>query len=116
MSDRNTGAWVFLVMAMVVGVAGFIVGTAIIGKDFAFPAMIVASLLVVFGLRSPLGKALAEGLRSSPEALPDEATLAELDELRAHVLELEERMNFAERLLSQGSSVGQPRELPGGPV
>lgn len=115
MSDRNTGAWVFLVMAMVVGIAGFIVGTAIIGKDFAFPAMIVATILIIFGLRSPLGQALGEALRGSPTALPDEATLAELDELRAHVLELEERMNFAERLLSQNAPAA-PRELPGGPV
>ena len=100
MSDRNTGAWVFAVMAMVAVVAAFIVGTATVGEDFAIPAMIVGAIVLAVGLRSPLAHALVEHLRSGGQTVPDDATLAELDELRARMVELEERVDFAERLLA----------------
>ena len=112
MSDRNTGAWVFAVMAMVAVVAAFIVGTATVGEDFAIPAMIVGGIVLTIGLRSPLAHALIEHLRSGGQTPVDDATLAELDELRARMAELEERQEFTERLLTRAAEPVErlPRE------
>lgn len=59
-----------------------------------------------FALRGPLGKAIAERIagRVQPEetvAQVPEEVYAELDELRARVGELEERVDFSERLLAK---------------
>ncbi len=51
---------------------------------------------------SPIGKAIAERIRSQG-AVPmhDPELLAEVDSLRRDLSELQERVDFAERLLSQ---------------
>ena len=50
---------------------------------------------------SPVGKALAERIRGRiPHPGPDPETLAELDALRAEMTEVQERLDFAERLLA----------------
>ena len=51
---------------------------------------------------SPIGKAIAERIRASG-AVPmhDPELLAEVDSLRRDVNELQERVDFAERLLAQ---------------
>ena len=58
---------------------------------------------------SPIGKAYAERMRARTleSAPPDPQVLAELDELRAQVSELHERMDFAERLLAQRKEEAQ---------
>lgn len=60
---------------------------------------------------SPIGKALAERIRSHG-AVPvqDPELLAEVDALRRDVSELQERVDFAERLLSRT----QERQQVGG--
>lgn len=51
---------------------------------------------------SPVGKAFAERIRSHGAVpMQDPAVLEELDELRQDVIELQERVDFAERLLAQ---------------
>ena len=54
---------------------------------------------------SPVGKALAERIRHGPHPPgsgdPDPAVLGELEQLRSDVTELQERVDFAERLLAQ---------------
>ena len=50
---------------------------------------------------SPVGRALAERIRGRiPHPGPDPETLAELDALRAEMTEVQERLDFAERLLA----------------
>jgi hypothetical protein len=51
---------------------------------------------------SPVGRALADRIRhgSSPAA-PDSGVLAELEQLRSDVTDLQERVDFAERLLAE---------------
>jgi hypothetical protein len=57
---------------------------------------------------SPVGKALAERIRShGPHRAADPELLAEVDALRADVAELHERMDFAERLLAQRQEPGK---------
>jgi hypothetical protein len=62
---------------------------------------------------SPIGKAIAERIRSRG-AVPmhDPELLAELDSLRRDVSELQERVDFAERLLSQSQE--RPQVAGGG--
>jgi hypothetical protein len=50
---------------------------------------------------SPVGRALADRLRGRiPHPGPDSEILAELDALRAEMTEVQERLDFAERLLA----------------
>ena len=62
---------------------------------------------------SPIGKAIAERIRSHG-AVPmhDPELLAEVDSLRRDVSELQERVDFAERLLAQQQE--RPQVAKGG--
>ncbi len=57
---------------------------------------------------SPLGKALAERIRHGKQALPapeiDPALFEELDQMRAELGEIHERLDFTERLLASEKS------------
>ena len=83
-------------------------------------AMLTAFVSLVLILRGPVGRALArriEGRTGEPGELTArvnelEQRLADLDHDRARMAELEERLDFAERLLSQGSR--EPERLPRG--
>lgn len=63
--------------------------------------------------KGAIGQAIAARLRggAEPGELTDE-TLAELEDLRARVAELEERVDFSERLLA---AKGEPVRLEGPP-
>jgi len=75
----------------------------------------IIPLMIIFGTGaliaisfSPVGKALADRLRhgklppSAPE--PDPAIYDELDRMRAEMNEIQERLDFAERLLARGDT------------
>lgn len=59
---------------------------------------------------SPVGRAFADRLRHGPQPLhggeTDPAVWEELDRLRSEVTELQERVDFAERLLAKGTEAG----------
>jgi hypothetical protein len=59
---------------------------------------------------SPVGRAFADRLRHGPQPLhggdTDPAVWEELDRLRSEVTELQERVDFAERLLAKGAESG----------
>ena len=74
----------------------------------AFVALCVG-LVKIF--TSPVAKALADRVRGRTGAEADPAVLAEMDQLRERLAEVEERLDFAERLLARG---GQPDQIPGG--
>ena len=62
---------------------------------------------------SPVGKAVAERIRHGTQPLgaaTDPELLADLDQLRQDVTDLQERVDFTERLLAQK----QPEKLPQG--
>jgi hypothetical protein len=80
----------------------------------------ILAIIFIFGggtlfllATSPIGKAIAERIRSSgPAPAPDPELLAEVDSLRHDVAELAERLDFAERLLTSKREGVQ--QLPGG--
>lgn len=75
--------------------------------DFLVPVTLFLSLAIVFVLRGPLGRALADRLGARHPA-PDVETHAELEELRRRLAELEERLDFAERLLARQAEQALP--------
>ena len=60
---------------------------------------------------SPVGRALADRIRGhrAPTG-PDPEVLAEIDQVRQELADVQERLDFAERLLTQHREAGQ---LPG---
>ena len=69
---------------------------------------IVLAVMAVKLFRGPLGNALADRLRGS--APPDPGVLEELEQMKTRLAEVEERLDFAERLLAQSE---QAERLPG---
>lgn len=59
---------------------------------------------------SPVGKALAERIRHGASPAADPELLAEVDTLRQEVIDLQERMEFTERMLA---AARQPDQLGG---
>ena len=70
------------------------------GEAFAIPAGIVAAIAFAVVLRGPVGKALARRLEGDAAA-PSEEVLQQLDDMRVRLGELEERLDFTERVLAQ---------------
>ncbi len=82
--------------------------SAVLGP-ISVPIWAIAAFMVMGIVRSPVGKAFAERLagRTTDSDDPDlPALYAELDELRARLSEMEERQDFAERLLAQPPQAG----------
>jgi hypothetical protein len=59
----------------------------------------------------PIGAAIGARLRGRRDNAPDHQLASEVDELRARLAEVEERLDFAERLLAHG---GRADQLPAG--
>lgn len=86
-----------------------------IGEDFIVPAILVLGIGGAVVLRGAIGKALAERIRAGAATAPSPEVIAELDELRGRVLELEERLDFAERMLAAGRADQPTGALARGP-
>jgi hypothetical protein len=75
--------------------------------EFLAPMVVVTTLILTVGvtviLRGPLGRALADRLAARSAAHPDDGALQELrhevEDLRGALGEVQERLDFAERLL-----------------
>ena len=76
--------------------------------DLLVILVIVAAVVVVKLLKGPLGHAMADRLRGAPP--PDPGVLEELDAVKTRLAEVEERLDFAERLLAKAEQAGR---LPG---
>jgi len=79
------------------------------GQEVVIAVALSVALVKIF--RGPIGAALAERIRGHPAAAEDPAMAAEVDQLRGRLAELEERLDFAERMLAQAREAVQ---LPGG--
>src|SRR5690606_39423679 len=86
----------------VTGVQTCALPISLAGEDFAIPAIMMLGIGGTIVLRGPLGKAIARRIEGMDAPEVDvEPVLQELDEVRARMLELEERMDFTERLLAR---------------
>ena len=89
----------------------YIILSARLGIPFAIPVGIVGAVATAVALHGPLGKAIGRRLDGGSPVEADETTgqlLGEMDELRHRLSELEERVDFSERLLA--------RRPPSGPL
>lgn len=81
------------------------------GPGDAIAAMFLFGGLASVGIAfSPIGRALADRVRgrvASPG--PDQQVYDELDALRRELAEIHERLDFTERLLTQGRESGSER-------
>ncbi len=55
----------------------------------------------------PIGAAIGERIRGRRDGPPDHRLAAEVDELRTRLAEVEERLDFTERLLARGAQADQ---------
>lgn len=77
-------------------------------SPFDLAGLVVVAIAVVKIFR-PLAEAIAGRMRRS-ETSPDAALIAEIDALKDRLAEVEERLDFSERLLANGR---QAEQLPG---
>jgi hypothetical protein len=79
------------------------------------PGIVIIAVVLVLGLlrllRGPVGEALADRLRGGTPARHDGPLMAEVEAMKTRLAEVEERLDFAERLLARRESIDQ---LPGG--
>jgi hypothetical protein len=117
--DRRDDSSGWLYMALGFSVLGLIFGLATVTR-FIGPASIpiwgASFVAMIFIANGPVGKAIARRIAGElPEleqpAELSEAVYAELDELRARMIEMEERQDFSERLLA--SRVDEPADQRG---
>ncbi|MGH7516675.1 MAG: hypothetical protein ACREOC_04275 [Gemmatimonadales bacterium] len=101
MSSKDIESIGMTVLGVVVAAAvSFAVVAVRVGEAFAIPVGIVASIAFAVVMRGPVGKALARRLEGE-SAAPSAEVLQHLDDMRARVGELEERLDFTERVLAQ---------------
>ena len=111
---RHRIGWGPMTPIFLAGLAVFALVSSKLGEGFAIPVGIIGAISVAVILRGPVGKALARQLDGDQAGIgpPGEAVMLELDDLRARLLELEERVDFSERLLSshrdQSRAAGGP--------
>jgi len=79
------------------------------GQDVVVAVALTIGLVKI--LRGPVGAAIAERIRGGVGPTEDPAPAADVERLRARLAEVEERLDFAERLLAQAREADQ---LPGG--
>jgi hypothetical protein len=75
------------------------------GQDVIIAVALSIGLVKIFA--GPIGAALAERIRGGPPPADDHGHAAEVDNLRGRLAEVEERLDFAERLLAQAREADQ---------
>ena len=109
MRESNVGLYTAVTIISVVLLGAFIALSVVIGEDFAIPALMVGGVVGAVVLRGPLGKALAQRITEGslgPAEVPPEL-LEEMDDMRHRMVELEERVDFTERLLAERRDAAQ---------
>ena len=115
MRESNVGLYTAVTIISVVLLGAFIALSVVIGEDFAIPALVTGGVVGSIVLRGPLGKALAQRITEGslgPAEVPPEL-LEEMDDMRHRMVELEERVDFTERLLAR-QRADESAQLPPG--
>ena len=100
--DRLNGTMMAATVIGLAVLAGHVALGITVGEDYAIPSTIIGAIAAAVVLRGPVGQALGRRIQNTEVSeLPPEQVLNELDELRSRISELEERTDFAERLLAR---------------
>ena len=94
----------YLFVGTVLGLAAIAAFTTMamqMGEDFAIPGLIALGVIGAVIFKGPVGKALGRRLEYGGPSEPSQEYLAEMDDMRARVMELEERLDFTERMISK---------------
>jgi hypothetical protein len=115
MREPNAGLYTAITIVSVALLGTFIALSVVIGEDFAIPALVTGGVMGAVVLRGPVGKALAARIHQGTmtQAEPHPEVLEELYEMRGRLVEMEERLDFTERLLAR-QRAGEPSHLPPG--
>jgi hypothetical protein len=70
-------------------------------------ALVALAIAMAKILTGPIGVALAGRIRGGTRTAEDPAHVAEVEDLRGRLAEVEERLDFAERLLAQAREADQ---------
>src|ERR1700759_3348861 len=108
--DDGKGIIAVIVIPIALVVCGLAEATRHIGPA-AIPIWFAVCGAGAWSLRGPLGQALAQRIAGAGPAIDDEAQqgmYSEIDELRARVQELEERVDFSERMLVEKVPANSP--------
>ena len=102
MRSKDSDSLSLQVVATVIVAAAvcFTVVAIRVGEGFAIPVGIAGAVAFAVVMRGPLGKALARRLEGAA-AEPTDEVLQTLDDIRGRLGELEERLDFTERVLAQ---------------
>jgi hypothetical protein len=113
MRESNVGLYTAITIVSVALLGTFIALSVVIGEDFAIPALIAGAVMGTVTLRGPVGKALAARIHQGTlgQAEPHPEVLDELYEVRNRMVEIEERLDFTERLLAR-QRTEEPARLP----
>ncbi len=113
---------VFVAVSVILLFGGMIAATGMLGPA-SIPIWMAGMAATAVVFRGPVGRAIAARISgeipgasgSELQAVADH-TYAELDELRGRLLEVEERLDFTERMLAQRSAdpVGQEGQQDAG--
>jgi len=115
MKESNAPLYTAVTIISVVLLGAFIALSVVIGEDFAIPALITGGVVGSIVLRGPVGKALAERIHQGTigQAEPHPEVVEELYDMRGRMVEMEERLDFTERLLAR-QRAEEPSQLPPG--
>jgi hypothetical protein len=75
------------------------------GQDVVVAVALTIGLVKIF--RGPVGAAIAERIQHGAPPAGEPALAAEVDQLRGRLAEVEERLDFAERLLARAREADQ---------
>ncbi len=75
------------------------------GQEVVVAVALAIAMVKIF--KGPIGVAFAERIRGGPLPTDEPALGAEVDHLRGRLAEVEERLDFAERLLAQAREADQ---------
>jgi F0F1-type ATP synthase membrane subunit b/b' len=75
------------------------------GQDVIVAVALAIAMVKIF--KGPIGAAIAERIRGGAAPADDSALAVEVDHLRGRLAEVEERLDFAERLLAQAREADQ---------
>jgi hypothetical protein len=116
MKSKDSDSLSLQVVATVIVAAAvcFTIVATRVGEGFAIPVGIAGAVAFAVVMRGPVGRALARRLEGA-SAEPSDEVLQTLEDMRVRLGDLEERLDFTERVLAQSQDaarLARPGDVP----